>query len=282
MYHYIIDPQKTSQKTFERVQNQLYSSVSELRISGEMVRVTSLRSMGQLVEEAIMRGATTSGGVGHDSTIQEIINAVGERDVAIGYVPVEESELSKILGIVDVKDACQHLAHRRVETLDLGMIQGGYFFTKVSLGANLDNLQPRSMFDLSKFSEAGNLKPVPVHMEIDGQFNVQFEVAIGAIFNSRAADQHDMRLADPTDGVLDILLLPGLKPFDAWRYRNELCQGLLEKIPGCAVMHGKRITISQPEGLPFFLGDRTIAKAPVDVEIIPSKIKVIVGKGRTF
>src|SRR5689334_15601618 len=125
MYHYIIDPQKTSQKVFERVQNQLYSSVSELRISGEMVRVTSLRSMGHLVDEAINRGATTIVGVGHDSTIQEIINAVGERDVAIGYVPIEDSELSKILGINGVVNACEHLAHRRVEVLDLGVVQGG-------------------------------------------------------------------------------------------------------------------------------------------------------------
>jgi diacylglycerol kinase family enzyme len=282
MYHYIIDPQKTSQKVFERVQNQLYSSVSELRISGEMVRVTSLRSMGQLVDEAINRGATTIVGVGHDSTIQEIINAVQERDVAIGYVPIENSELSRILGISDVRDACQNLAHRRVEILDLGVIQGGYFFTKVSMGANLNSLQPKSMFDFSRFSEAGSLKPVPVKMEIDNQFSVQFEVAVGAIFNSRAAEEQGNTLADPTDGVLDILLLPGLKSFDAWRYRNELSSGMLEKIPGCAVMHGKKIAISSPEGLPFYLGDRTIAKAPTTIEVLSGKIKMIVGRDRTF
>lgn len=282
MYYYIIDPQKTSQKNFERVQNQLYSCVSELRISGEMTRVTSLRNISQLVEVAVMRGATTIVGVGHDSTIQDIVNAVGEKDIAIGYVPVEDSELAKILGIADVASACQHLAHRRIEILDLGMIQGGYFFTKVSLGASLESLQAKSLFDFSKFSEAANLKPVPVKMEIDGQFSAQFEVTIGAIINSRAARPDQSRIANPTDGVLDILLLPRLKSFDAWKYRNELAAGMLEKIPGCAVVHGKRITISAPEGLPFFVGERTIAKAPAVVETIPAKIKMIVGKNRMF
>lgn len=282
MYYYIIDPQKTSQKNFERVQNQLYSCVSELRISGEMTRVTTLRSISQLVESAISRGATTIVGVGHDSTIQDIVNAVGEKDVAIGYVPVEDSELAQILGIPDVESACRNLAHRRVEVLDLGMIQGGYFFTKVSLGTSLEALQAKSLFDFSKFSETANLKPVPVKMEVDGQFSAQFEVAIGAIFNSRAARQETGSVANPTDGVLDVLLLPGLKTFDAWKYRSELATGMLEKIPGCAVVHGKRITISAPEGLPFFVGDRTIAKAPAVVEAIPAKIKMIVGKDRTF
>jgi diacylglycerol kinase family enzyme len=78
------------------------------------------------------------------------------------------------------------------------------------------------------------------------------------------------------------LLLPGLKSFDAWKYRNELASGMLEKIPGCAVVHGKRITISAPEGLPFYVGERTIAKAPATTEAIPAKIKMIVGKDRTF
>jgi diacylglycerol kinase family enzyme len=282
VYYYIIDPQKTSQKNFERVQNQLYSCVSELRISGEMTRVTTLRSIAQLVEVALMREATTIVGVGHDSTIQDIVNAVGEKDVAVGYVPVEDSELARILGIPDVESACRSLAHRRVEVLDLGMIQGGYFFTKVSMGASLESLQATSMFDFSKFTQAANLRPVPVKMEIDGQFSAQFEVAIGAIFNSRAARPDESKIANPTDGVLDILLLPGLKSFDAWKYRNELALGLLEKIPGCAVVHGKRITITAPEGLPFFVGERTIAKVPAVIEAIPAKIKMIVGKDRMF
>lgn len=282
MYYYIIDPQKTSQKNFERVQNQLYSSVSELRVSGEMNRVTTLRTIGQLVDTAFMRGATTIVGVGNDHTLQEIINAVGEKDVAIGYVPMEQTELSTILGISDIRTACESLAHRRIEVLDLGQIQGGYFFSKVSIGVSLESVQPKSLFDFSKFSEAGKLKPKPIKMEVDGLYSAQFEVAIGAIFNSRAAKYDNNRIADPTDGVLDVLLLPGLSSFDAWKYRGELASGCLEKIPGCAVVHGKHITFSSAEGVNFYVGDRTIAKTPAVVEVIPNKIKMVVGKDRLF
>jgi diacylglycerol kinase family enzyme len=199
----------------------------------------------------------------------------------IGYVPLVETELSKVLGISGVENACQTIAHRRLEVLDLGQIQNHYFFTKVGIGQNIDNLSPKSMFDFSKFSGAANLKPIPVSMEIDGQFKAQFEVAIGAIFNSRS-ERGEKGIANPTDGLLDVLLLPGITALDAWKYRNELASGSLERVPGCAVMHGKRIVFQSPDGLPFFVGDKTVAKIPAVAEALTRKIKMIVGKERTF
>jgi diacylglycerol kinase family enzyme len=118
-------------------------------------------------------------------------------------------------------------------------------------------------------------------MEIDGQFSAEFEVAIGAIFNSRAA-KCEGKVADPTDGLLDVLLLPRITSFNAWKYRAELASGCLEKIPGCAVMHGRRITVSAPDGLPFYVGEKTLAKAPAIVEALPKRIRMIIGKDRTF
>jgi diacylglycerol kinase family enzyme len=281
MYYYIIDPQKIHQKAFERVQNQLYSSVSELKISGEMSRVTPLRTINQLVETAVMRGATTIVAVGHDSTVQEIIDAIGERELAVGYVPLEDTEMARVLGVGDVPTACRNLAQRRTEILDLGKIHSHYFFTKLGVGVDLAQVSPQSMFDFSRFGQAAELKPVPVRLEIDGEYTAEFEVAIGAIFNSRAT-KCDERIADPTDGVLDVLLLPRIGSMDAWKYRNDLASGCLERIPGCAVIHGKRIVISSPAGLPFFIGSKTAAKAPAVIEIIPKKIRMIIGKDRMF
>ena len=282
MYYYIIDPQKIDQRTFERVQNQLYSSIAQLRISGEISRVTTLRSVSQLVDTALLRGATSIVAVGHDSTVQDVINAVGDREVAVGYVPLQDSELSRILGIADVVSACNNLAHRRVEMLDLGRVHHNYFFTKVGIGVSLDNIAPKSMFDFSKFSQAANMKPVRIQMEIDGQFRAEFEVAVGAVFNSRGEMAQGSKLADPTDGLLDVLLLPGLSSFDAWKYRNELAAGALEQIPGCAVMHGHRLVISAPEGMPFYIGEKVAAKTPTVIEVLPRKIRMIIGKDRTF
>jgi diacylglycerol kinase family enzyme len=281
MYYYIIDPQKIDQRKFERVQNQLYSSVAQLKISGEMSRVTPLRSVRQLVDTAVMRGATTIVAVGHDGTVQEVIDAVGEKDLAIGYVPVQDSEMSRVLGQTDVETACRNLAQRRTELLDLGKINSHYFFTKVGICADLDSVRAQSVFDFTRFAQAAALKPVPVSMEVDGEYVAEFEVAIGAVFNSRAA-KCDERIADPTDGVLDVLLLPGITAMDAWKYRMELGDGCLERIPGCAVVHGRRIVIRGGDSLPFFLDGHLAAKAPAVIEVVPKKVRMIMGKDRLF
>src|SRR6185295_13895774 len=99
MYYYIVDPGKISQRDFERVQNQLYSSVSEFRVSGEIARATGLRTIGQLVESAFAHQAKTIIAVGSDETLQTVINAVGSREVVIGFIPIIPTEMGEILGI---------------------------------------------------------------------------------------------------------------------------------------------------------------------------------------
>lgn len=286
MYYYIVDPQKIDQKSFERVQNQLYSSLAELKISGEMTRVTSLRSMTQLVDSAVERGATTIVAVGHDSTVQEIINAVGEKDVTVGYVPLENSEIAEILGAGDVVTACKNLAQRRVEMLDLGRIGNNYFFTKVSINASLESVKPRSIFDLNKFGELANTKPARIRLNIDEQFRAETEIVLGLVVNSRAGSRVEegigRGLADPTDGILDILLLPKISSYDAWKFRKEIGAGELEKIPGCTVMHGRQVRIMGDEDLAMYIGERAAAKSQAVLEALPRKIRMIVGKDRSF
>jgi diacylglycerol kinase family enzyme len=282
MYFYIIDPQKINQKHFERVQNQLYSCVSELRISGEFSRVTALRSINQLVDTAFLREATTIVAVGFDSTVQDVINALGDKEMAIGYVPLQPSELSDILGITDVESACKNLAQRRVESLNLGEINGQYFFTNIGIGLNLETIKPNSIFDFTKFSQAANLQPKPINLEVDGLYKASFEVTVGAIINSRAVRGKGSGIADPTDDLLDVLLLPKISSMDAWKYRNELAAAKLENIPGTAVMHGRKILITSTSDLPLYSGAKILAKAPATVEISQRKVKMIVGKDRTF
>jgi diacylglycerol kinase family enzyme len=229
-----------------------------------------------------MQGASTIVAVGNDSTFEEVVSAVTDKDITVGYVPITESEVGQIIGANTIEEACQNLAHRRIEHLDLGYAKGNSFFTYLSLGASLSKIRPQSIFDFSGFKKAAALNPVPVSIDVDGMYTAKFEVAIGAVFNSRAGQKTKSSLANPTDHVLDVLLLPGLTAYDAWKYRNELSAGHLEDVPGCAVIRGQRIRIDGPADWPLFIGERVLGKAPVMIEAIPNKIRMIVGKGRTF
>src|ERR1043166_8434903 len=107
MYYYIVDANKLTSREFERVQSNLYSSISEYHISGEIVRVTGIRTIKQLVETAFFHQAKTIVAVGIDETLNEVINVVGDREVTIGYIPLKQTEMAGALGLADVAQACK-------------------------------------------------------------------------------------------------------------------------------------------------------------------------------
>lgn len=275
MHYYIVDPQGISQKTFERVQNQLYSSLSELRISGETARVGPLRTITQLIETAESRGAKTIVAVGHDDTLQEVINGVGDKDITVGYVPVAASELAYVFGISDVASACKAIAQRRIQLLDLGFCSNNFFLTTAFIGPN-----PEKKIGWFGLKDTNSFE---VKVNIDGLYTAEFNTTAGLIINSRKQNFTDSKIAVPTDGVLDLLFLPELSGMEFFRNRKNIMDLTWEKIPGCSLIHARRIKFDSPEGLAISLSNgRVIGKAPTIVESLPKKVKMIVGKERLF
>ncbi len=249
MYYYIVDPQKISQSDFERVQNSLYSSLSDYRISGEVMRVTGLRTINQLVENAFAHGVKTLVAVGSDETLHDVINASGSREVTFGYIPLIETEIAEMLGIKSIDQAAKTIGARRITELDLGRVNNNFFLSKLSFGT-----------DSAEFE---------VKFAIDGQFQASTKVVSGVISNNQAGD-----------GVADISLLPKLGRWNAFKFRRQIQTGDFSGIPNSSLIHANRIEIAWPEGLPLRVGSRVIAKTPAVIEIVPKALRIIVGKDR--
>ncbi|MBX4187218.1 MAG: hypothetical protein KW802_03120 [Candidatus Doudnabacteria bacterium] len=270
MYYYIVDPQKISQKNFERVQNVLYSSLSEYKISGEVVRVTGLRTIQQLVENAFSHEAKTIVAVGNDQTLHEVINAVGKREMVLGYIPLASSEIGEILGIKEVPLAAKIIAFRRVEVLDLGSVNNNYFLSKLKLGD----------WDTDKFLP--NLeKTFEIKLRVDDQYQADLKVSAVLVVNSRNSANEE-RVAYPNDGKLDILLLPQLTKWETLTNRKNILSGHFEKIAQCSVIHAKKIEILSPSGINLRADNWLLAKTPAVIEVLPQSLKIIVGRERKF
>lgn len=278
MYYYIIDPQKLDQKAYERVQNRLYSSLSESRISGETVRVTGLRTIPQLVDIAFSHGAKTLVAVGNDDTLHEIINATKNRDIIIGFIPLYETELANVLGIADIESACRIVAGRRIAQLDMGVANQNYFLSKLTFGLNPEE-SLGSIFNFGQLSRLTNLPTFEVKFSADESYQGMLKVVGGMIVNTRGKSEG---LGNPMDEILDVILLPKLNRLEAFRQRKKISQGLFERIPGSGLLHLKKIIIQSPDGLPLRVGNRIVAKSPATVEVAPKALKMIVGKDRTF
>jgi diacylglycerol kinase family enzyme len=270
MYYYIVDPQKISQREFERVQNLLHSSLSEYRVSGEIVRSTGLRTINQLVENAFSHGAKTIVAVGSDDTLHDVINAIKNREIVVGFIPIYETEIGEMLGVKNIDQAAKTIGLRRLAEFDLGRVNGNYFLSKLmfGLGTQADNGVSR-LFNFKLIRSLFNLPEFEVKFAVNGQYQASIRVVSGIIRNNCDAE-----------GIAEVLLLPKLSKSKTFRYRKQILSGSYKDIPEASIIQANKIEVTAPAGLPLRVGGRVIAKTPAVIEILPKALKIIVSRDR--
>lgn len=298
MYYYIFDPRGDKEiKYFERVQGRLLNLLSELKIDGEATRTSGIRTVELLVEQALGAEAKTIVVVGSDNSLNKVINAVVKKqaEATLGFIPLDpESALGKILGTAyDVEAAARTIASRLTRELDLGQAgppglavsgEAGehYFLSKVDLGTNSFARIETGFWGLKAARSLMQLQPFVVKLSIEGSFTATSEVLGAQIINSRSNEGCRLKLGDPSDGLLDILLLNKLSGSQIFRYRSELASGCLDNVPGATVLHARKIEVLGPRKLPLSVEGQTYTKAPASIRVAERKIKMIVGKSRQF
>lgn len=287
MYFYIFDPGRDKEvKYFERIHGRLLNLLAENHISGETYRVTAIRTIELLVDQAIGADAKTVVVVGSDSSLNKAINAVIRKktDMTLGFVPLNlESALGRILGVAtEVEDAVKTLAGRLIRELNLGKVGEHYFLSQVDLGENKFTKVEPGFLGLRAVRQLSGLEPFPLKLSLEDSYTATSEVLGAQIINCRNNDGCRLKLGDPTDHLLDILLLNKLSSAQIFRYRKELTSGCLDNVPGATVMHARKIDILGPKKLPLSIEGQVYTKAPATITVAKEKIKMIVGKTRQF
>jgi diacylglycerol kinase (ATP) len=288
VYFYIFDPDKDKeQKYFERIQGKLLNLLAELHIEGETYRVTAIRTIDLLVEQAIGANAKTLIIVGSDRSLNKAINAVVTKktDITVGFISLDPgSALGQILGIpAEIEESVKILAGRLVRELNLGKVAEHYFLSQIDLGENsFSRIETPGLFGLGMMRLFLKMAPFALKISLEDSYTATSEVLGAQIINCRSNVGCHLKLGDPTDKLLDVLFLHKLKFSQIFRYRKELASGCLENVPGTTVMHAKKIEILGPKKLPLSIAGQIITKAPAVVTIAREKVKMIVGKGRQF
>lgn len=280
MYYYIFDQGNLPLEKYEKLQTQTQGLLAEFKISGETARVTPLRTVADLVDTASQRGAKTLIACGNDDTFNLMLAALKGRDFTLGYIPlVETSMLAKILGMDNLFVAVKSIAARRIEKIDLARIAGNYFISFLEFGVMSQNIRQAGFWQSLKLlsSEAKQLV-----IRIDDSYTVNINGLGGLVANIRLTSGKNETIAKPTDGNLDLLILERLKKRQVLAYRPAIMDGLLEKIPNTTVIKCKRIEFLQPRGFSLTMLGRIVAKFPATVELIPQRLRMIVGRNRTF
>jgi diacylglycerol kinase family enzyme len=280
MHYYILDQNSQPIEKFEKLQTELSGLLAEFKVAGEASRVTPLRSVQELVDTASQRGAKTLVACGSDDTFNQMLAALKGRDFTLGFIPFDEnSNLAKILGIDSVFMGVKTIAGRRIEKIDLAKIAGNYFISYLEFGVMSQNIKAASMWQSLKLlsSEAKSFT-----IRVDDSYNVTINGLGGLVANIRSSSAKSEKIANPTDGNLDLLILERLGKMQILKYREAISEGALEKVPNTTVIKCKKIEFLEPRGFNLTMLGRVVAKFPSTVEIIPQRLKMIVGKNRTF
>lgn len=280
MYFYILDGTNIPEAQFERAQVTLQGLLAEFKISGEMARVTSLRGIKELVETASDRGVKTLIACGTDDTFNFMLAYLRGRDFALGFIPMtEDTYLSEILGIDSLLTAVKTVAARRIERMDLATLGDNYFVSQVEFG--IASTKAREM---GFFSSLRGMAAVEhsLKIRVDNSYTMDITCLGGTVTNSRATSSSNSTIANPTDGLLDLMVLERMNKMDVMKYKPDIAAGVMENIPGTSVIKCKQVEFLEPRGFPLTIAGRTFAKVPSIISIIPRQLRMIVGKNRTF
>ncbi|MBI4054340.1 MAG: hypothetical protein HY397_03360 [Candidatus Doudnabacteria bacterium] len=289
MYYYLVDPASFDGKNFEFFQTQLLGLLGEYQITGEIARVTKLRRVEDLILTALAREVSTLIVVGSDQTFHQAVEFTYGKPVVLGFIPITaQSEVGEILGVNGLQEAVSTIAKRMVVALDLIKAERKYFLSSLNFSVTqksglAQNSQDSKILPNFLASLAG-VRGVEMRFVFDGRFVAKDKFIFGSIVNTRAlpSQAQPVKLGDPRDGRLDVILVSQLSRLGFWRYKKIISAGGLEAVPGCTVVHAKTVEIKFPAGVRLYVSKAPVAETPTVLGVAKEKIRVIAGKNRKF
>lgn len=246
MYLYIYDS-FLNQPKYATLLSKIEQRVTDLDIKGRIARLSILKNLKELIADAVKDGVKTVIAIGDDQTFAKVINVVADLDVVLGIIPVgDKSKIAKILGVPPRELACEIVSGRIIKKLDLGKINNQYFM------------------------HSAEIVNAPVSLLCDS-----FQIA-------PTTEQHTIQLCNfshheihcnPTDGIMEAIITPR---------KAGLFSG--SKALKSTVLPFKKLIINSLVGEPVSIvtDDQLVMKTPASIEIVPSRLKVIVGSQRSF
>lgn len=252
MYLYLYDAQLSAPRYRHRLAR-VETRLTDLGIGGKISRLSPLKNLRELLRDEHSGGVRTVIVVGTDRTFITVVNeAVHFPALTLGHIPLgKPTAIAAALGIPSAEAACATIAARRLLLLDLGRANNTYFLSAVTV-------------------------PAPhVTLELDGRYQVKptDPTVTVAICNLRptAAGQRGSWF-NPSDGVLEAFLVPVVAklPWSRWRQ------------PQPSILPCRQVKIFGGRSTTVLTDGERVLKPPVTVEVVPAKLRVIVGKERQF
>lgn len=243
MYCYLYDDFIQGNKRFEKELLKIENRLTDLGIAGKISRLALFRNAEEMIRDEVRRGVSTVVVLGNDATVRKVIDVVADADVVLGIIPIgPENELARLMGIPEGVAACDVLSARRIETIDMGSVNGRRFINGITI--------PEFHAELT----------------YEDQYRM-YATARRAELTIRNLDE----VSDPTDGKLQAVITAAVKT--GWFGRTSLKD---------SVLPFEQLAIRSDKPISLFADGEEMTATRFDISVEPMVLQVITGKDRVF
>lgn len=261
-YAYVYDD-FLSDRTHDRAVANVETRCSILGIQGRTARLAIFRSARDLVENLVKEGAETIVIVGNDRSLEKVMWFLPDLPITVGYIPVcEPASIGTMLGIPVGDAACDVLAARRMETLDVGTMDDRYFLTEVVIEAT------------------------KAAVDIEGQYRIApRQAGRVSVRNLGSMNKEGRSSADARDGLLEVVITPLTeevkKPRFPWlsSITNRMSRGLLGGPQETRITLSKGAILSN-EPVDVLVDGHRMNGFSFRLGIVPRKLRIITGRDK--
>ncbi len=216
MYVYIYDDYLNKSR-YNKAVNRMEIRLTDLGLNGKIIRLSGIKNIKKAIENEIRLGAKTIVAVGNNQTVNKIIGAIISADVysdfqkqtLLGIIPIgNDNSIASSFGIKNEETACNILLARRIEKIDLGIVNNFYFLNQ------------------AKIQSLGTV------MEINNcliESQKKGEIKIINLLSDKE-EKKDTLKSSPYDGLLDVVIKSGKRDISFINAKKIKIENIKEKL----------------------------------------------------
>ena len=257
MHIYIYDSfvsEKRNNSTLAKIETR----ITDLGLSGKIIRLNIINSIHNAIENEIKKGAKTIIAVGGNKILNQTINAVAKlshlslnNKIPVGFIPVgkKNNSITDILGIDNEEIACDILSARIIKKINLGRINDLFFLSNISIDSKNTTIE----IDQNYIIEISKNKLINIINFYNKEISPQ---------DAKIKSQNKLKL-----------LIKTKKTNTFMPAKNNISQQSIFPFNNLQIINKENIVT---------IDDAFSIKTPANIRIAKEKIDLIVGKKRKF
>ena len=239
-----------SEKKYNNSLSKIETRITDLGLNGKIIRLNILKNITGSIDGEIKRGAKTLIAVGNNHTLNKVLNAICNSNhpealkIPIFIIPIgkENNEIATNLGISNFNSACEILSSRRIEEINTVMVNDFYFLSEARINT------------------------IGTKIEIDKNYTIELIEKGSIIINNLILNQKESPeniSCHPNDDKIELFI-------KSKKEKNVKSVFSFDKI--LIENRNKNLVLDKSEEI----------KTPATITMSSKKIRLIIGKNRSF